>query len=216
MTAILLAHFFDFQTLLPNLMATHGFLVYLLLFGIIFAETGLVVTPFLPGDSILFLAGSLAALSGGLHLWLLLPTLMLAALLGDFTNFEIGKRFGHYLAASDKFKKLIKPSYLEKSETFFEKHGDFAIVIGRFTPIIRTIIPFTAGIGKMPYVKFARFNILGGVIWILVAVLSGFAFGNIPFVTAHFEIIMIAIVLISLIPAGIAWLKSKKDVAEKA
>jgi membrane-associated protein len=191
-------------------MSTHLILVYILLFGLIFAETGFVITPFLPGDSILFLAGSLAALHGMINLWILIPLLILAALLGDFVNFEIGKRFGKFLSESEKFKKFVKPENIKQSEEFFDKHGDMAIILGRFAPIVRTIIPFTAGISEMKYSKFIRYNIIGGVIWILIAVLSGFFFGNIPFVKKHFELIMIGIIFISLLPALITWLNSRK------
>ena len=192
------------SSLLPQLIASYGNFIYLGLFALIFVETGLVVMPFLPGDSLLFLCGSIAALSGhDLNIWLLLALLAIAAILGDSVNFEIGEHFGTRIATSPRLRRFITPEYLVQSERFFQKHGKIAILLGRFVPIIRTFIPFTAGVSQMRYRDFIMYNILGGCTWVAVALGSGYLFGNIPLIKAHFELIMIAIVLISLIPAVI-------------
>ncbi|KRO28292.1 DedA protein (DSG-1 protein) [Lactiplantibacillus fabifermentans DSM 21115] len=196
--------------MLPQLIAAYGNWIYAGLFLLIFVETGLVVFPFLPGDSILFLCGSLAALANhSLQLTILLPLLAVAAVLGDLVNFEIGKRFGTHVLNSKRLSRFIKPEYLQESQAFFDRHGSLAIFLGRFVPIIRTLVPFTAGMSAMHYPTFARYNIIGGITWILVAVLAGFFFGNIGFVQQHFELIMLAIVFISLIPVGITFLKRR-------
>jgi membrane-associated protein len=206
----LIATVFHFNTLIPQLMQTHGLLVYVVLFLLVFAETGLVVLPFLPGDSLLFLAGSLATgLTAGLNIWVLLGILVTAAVLGDFLNFELGKHFGKFALRNKRLSKIIKPKYVEQSEKFFTKHGNFAIVMGRFTPIIRTVIPFTAGLGKMNYPTFAKFNAIGGVVWVIVGLGGGYLFGSIPFVQGHFELIMLGIVMISVLPMLFTYLKSR-------
>ncbi|MFC6314280.1 VTT domain-containing protein [Lapidilactobacillus achengensis] len=200
----------DLNQLLPQLIGQYGNLIYLGLFIVIFIETGVVVLPFLPGDSLLFLCGSLAALDGQpLNIEILLILLSIAAVIGDSLNFEIGKHLGQHLTHSEKMQRWIKPEYLARSQGFFEKHGKAAIFLGRFMPIIRTFIPFTAGISQMPYRSFITYNILGGISWVLLAVGSGYLFGNIAFVKNHFELIMVAIILISLLPALIMALKKK-------
>lgn len=192
---------------LPQLISQFGGWLYLGLFGLIFVETGMVILPFMPGDSLLFLCGSLAALAqGGLNLWLLIALLSGAAIAGDAVNFEIGEHFGPWLTHRSRLKGLIKPDYLARSQRFFQTHGKAAIFMGRFVPIIRTFIPFTAGISEMRYRDFATFNVIGGLSWVLIVLGSGYFFGNIALVKAHFELIMLAIVAISLLPAGIlAW-----------
>jgi len=206
------ALFFHLNTVLPQLIASFGIWIYVVLFLIIFIETGLVIFPFLPGDSILFLCGSLAAMAAqSLNFWALLITLMIAAILGDLCNFEIGKRFGHHVLHSERLKRFIKPQYVEESQAFFDRHGSLAIFLGRFVPIIRTLVPFTAGMSSMHYPTFARYNILGGITWILVTLGAGFLFGNISFVQQHFELIMLAIVFISLIPVGIGVLNRRRS-----
>ncbi len=207
-----LAMFFHLNTVLPQLIASFGNWIYLGLFLLIFVETGLVIFPFLPGDSILFLCGSLAAMAGpSLNIWLLAVILTIAAILGDLCNFEIGKRFGTYVLSSNRLKRFIKPKYVHESQAFFDKHGSLAIFLGRFVPIIRTLVPFTAGMSAMHYPTFARYNILGGISWIAVTLGAGFLFGNINFVQQHFELIMLAIVFISLIPVGISLLNRRKS-----
>lgn len=200
----------NLSQLVPQLIAQFGQLIYLGLFVVILIETGVVILPFLPGDSLLFLCGSLAAMSGhGLNVWLLLGLLSVAAALGDAMNFEIGQHFGQYLAASPRWQRVIKPSYMARSAQFFAKHGKVAIFLGRFMPIIRTFVPFTAGISRMRYRDFALYNILGAVSWVAVAVGTGFFFGNIAVVKAHFELIMVAIIVISLLPAAIMAIRQR-------
>lgn len=202
--------FLNINHLLPILISQYGSLVYLGLFMIIFIETGLVFFPFLPGDSLLFLSGSIAALTDhSLNVFILLILLGIAAVIGDTVNFEIGKRFGNYLTTNEKWRRRIKPSHLQQAKDFFEKHGSSAIFLGRFVPIVRTLVPFVAGSSEMKYRQFISFNLLGGFSWVLIAVLSGYFFGNIPFVQSHFELIMVAIVLISLIPVMIISLRNK-------
>ncbi|KRK97810.1 hypothetical protein FD04_GL000781 [Secundilactobacillus odoratitofui DSM 19909 = JCM 15043] len=209
MITSLLVAFLNLNHLLPLLIGQYGSLVYLVLFLVIFIETGVVVLPFLPGDSLLFLSGSLAALSGTtLNPLLLIIILSIAAILGDTVNFEIGKHFGHHLT-SPRFQRWIKPKYLHDTERFFTKHGNAAVFLGRFMPLIRTFIPFTAGISKMAYHRFILYNVLGGLSWVSVTVLAGFFLGNIAIVKAHFELIMLAIVAISLLPAMLMALRRK-------
>lgn len=192
----------NMNSLLPQLINSYGNIVYLGLFALIFVETGIVIMPWLPGDSLLFLCGSLAALaSGSLNIWWLLMLLIIAAILGDSLNFEIGEHFGARIAASPRIQQFIKPKYLARSAQFFARHGKAAIFLGRFIPIIRTFIPFTAGISQMHYRDFITHNILGGCTWVAIGLGSGYFFGNIPLIKTHFELIMIAIVFISLLPA---------------
>ncbi|KRM75234.1 VTT domain-containing protein [Secundilactobacillus collinoides] len=211
MITALLASILNMHHLLPMLISQYGAWVYLGLFAVIFIETGLVVFPFLPGDSLLFLSGSLAAMATHpLNHLVLIGLLSIAAIVGDSLNFKIGQRFGHRLS-SPKWQRWIKPQHLAAAQHFFEKHGNSAIFLGRFMPIIRTLIPFTAGISKMPYHKFILYNVMGGVAWVSIAILSGYFFGNIPVVQAHFELIMIAIVVVSILPAVIMTLvKNRK------
>ncbi|MFD0896578.1 VTT domain-containing protein [Loigolactobacillus binensis] len=211
MVTAAIASILNLNHLLPLLIAQYGWLVYAGLFIVIFIETGVVVFPFLPGDSLLFLCGSLAAVSSqSLNPLVLLVLLSLAAIAGDSVNFEIGQHLGHYLT-KPKWQRWLKPKYLHEAEHFFTRHGSSAIFLGRFMPVIRTFIPFTAGVSKMPYRKFILFNVLGGVAWVSVAVLAGYFFGNIALVKAHFELIMVAIILISLLPAAVMALKRKQD-----
>ncbi|MDV0430759.1 VTT domain-containing protein [Lactiplantibacillus sp. DA1] len=201
---------FHLNTVLPQLINSMGQWIYGGLFLIIFIETGLVIFPFLPGDSILFLCGSLAALpTHPLNFWVLTSTLIAAAVLGDSCNFEIGKRFGTHVLSSPRLSRWIKPKYLQESQTFFARHGSLAIFLGRFVPIIRTLIPFTAGISAMHYPTFVRYNLLGGIAWISIAIGTGFLFGNISIVQQNFELMMLLIVIISLAPVGIGLLKRR-------
>jgi Uncharacterized membrane-associated protein len=201
-------------TLLPHLISQFGSLVYVGLFALIFIETGVVVLPFLPGDSILFLCGSLAALSThSLNIGILILTLGLAAILGDSLNFEIGKHFGKKLFQHRLLSRFIKPEYLTRSEKFYQKHGKSAIFLGRFIPIIRTFTPFTAGMSNMRHRDFIIYNVLGAVSWILITLGSGFLLGNNVIVKAHFELIMLAVVGISMIPAAISVLRHRGGAA---
>ncbi|MCL2858898.1 MAG: VTT domain-containing protein [Streptococcaceae bacterium] len=182
--------------------------IYIVLGIIIFVETGLVIFPFLPGDSILFFVGSLAAMSNGkLSIWGLIISMGAIAFLANLLNYEIGRRFGDSIPNHPKLSRFLKPEYMEEAHQFFEKWGAWAIFLGRFMPIIRTIVPFTAGAGKMPYKKFVLFNFLGGFTWVAVALGAGYFFGGIPFIKKNFEVVMIAIVIISLLPAIIGVVK---------
>jgi len=193
---------------LVELLTNYGFWVYLILFVIVFAETGLVVTPFLPGDSLLFAAGALAAVdtSGTLSAPLLSLTLIIAAVAGNTTNYHIGRWIGP-AAFSGKFR-FLKVEYLRRTEAFFLKYGSVAIVSSRFVPILRTCAPFVAGIGRMPYARFQASNIFGGAAWVLLMTWAGFFFGNIPFVKQNFGLVTIGIIVVSLIP--VAWVALKK------
>ena len=186
---------------LPVFISDHGNMVYLLLFMIIFIETGLVVMPFLPGDSLLFVAGSLAAI-GTLNIFYLLGLLIVAAILGDNINYWIGRFFGARITSWTLFgKRLVREKDLAKTYGYFEKYGVRTIIIARFVPIVRTITPFVAGIGKMDYrKKFLPFDIMGGVLWISLLLLAGFALGQHPFVQEHYEIVILGIVFISVLP----------------
>jgi len=193
---------------LVELLRDYGFWVYLILFAIVFAETGLVVTPFLPGDSLLFAAGALAAVdtSGTLSAPLLSLTLVIAAVAGNTTNYHIGRWVGP-AAFSGKIR-FLKVEYLQRTEAFFLKHGSMTIVLSRFVPILRTCAPFVAGIGRMPYARFQAYNIGGGLAWVLLLTWAGYFFGNIPFVKENFGLVTIGIIVVSLVP--VAWVALKK------
>lgn len=180
-----------------QLIAAYGPLTYAILFLIIFVETGLVVTPFLPGDSLLFAAGAFAAL-GSLNVWGLLGLLMAAAILGDTVNYWIGHFFGEKLIANPRIP--IKKEHVAKTQEFFRKHGGKTIILARFVPIVRTFAPFVAGIGKMSYGRFISFNVIGGVGWVALFVLVGYFFGNIPQVRHNFSLVIMAIILLSVAP----------------
>jgi membrane-associated protein len=179
--------------------------LYGVLFLIVFCETGLVITPFLPGDSLLFAIGALTAIDGsGLDLVLSIGTLCVAAILGDTVNYKIGSVIGDR-AFSGQYK-LINPKHLERTKDFYERYGGRAIVLARFAPILRTFAPFVAGVGKMQYSRFLGFNVGGGVIWVTAFIVAGHQFGNMPAVKKQFHLVIIAIVVISLIPAAVeAW-----------
>lgn len=208
---MLLASLFHINLLLPQLMASFGHWIYIGLFALIFIETGLVVFPFLPGDSMLFLSGSLAAMVGsGLNISLLVVMLILAAILGDGCNFELGKRYGYRLTNSRYLKRVFKPARLAAAQQFFEKHGSAAIFLGRFVPVVRTLVPFTAGMTGMSYRKFAIFNCVGAVSWILVTLGTGYLFGNISMLQQHFELMMMTVVGLSFIPMVVKFLKMRR------
>lgn len=200
-----------FDRYIPVIMDNYGVLIYVLLFLIIFCETGLVVTPFLPGDSIIFACGALAAVSG-MNILVLIVIFFSAAILGDGTNYLIGKKLGERLVNSNS--RFIKKSYIDKAQSFYEKYGSKAIVLARFVPIVRTFAPFVAGIGKMCYKKFGVFNIIGGTIWVSLFLSLGFFFGNIPVIKNNFSLVTIGIILISLLPVLVEVIKhmnSAKD-----
>jgi membrane-associated protein len=193
---------------LVELLRDYHFWVYLILFAIVFAETGFVVTPFLPGDSLLFAAGALAAVdsSGTLTPALLSLTLVVAAIAGNTTNYHIGRWIGPP-AFSGKYR-FLKVDYLKRTESFFEKHGSMTIVLSRFAPIIRTCAPFVAGVARMPYARFQAYNVAGGLAWVLSFTWAGYFFGNIPFIKDNFGLVTIGIVVVSLIP--VAWVALRK------
>jgi len=196
------------DTHLNALIQQYGFWTYILLWVVIFLETGLVVTPFLPGDSLLFAAGTFAA-SGSLNVVVLFVALSLAAVLGDTVNYWIGKIIGPKVFTKDE-SRFFKKEYLERTHNFYEKYGPETIIIARFVPIIRTFAPFVAGIGRMSYGKFLSYNVIGGIGWVAVFVFGGFFFGNIPFVRKNFSLVVIAIILISLVPAVVEFVKHRR------
>ena len=175
----------------------YGFFVYAITFIVIFVETGLVIMPFLPGDTLLFVAGTFASL-GSLNIFILLIILSLAAILGDSINYLIGNKLGR--KAFDSEGRFFNKKYLIATEEFYEKHGNKTIIIARFIPVIRTFAPFVAGIGKMKYPRFLAYNIIGGIAWVFIFVLGGYFFGNIPFVKENFGLVVLAIIFISLLP----------------
>ena len=182
---------------------------YLILFLIIFAETGLVVTPFLPGDSLLFAAGAiLAKPETDLHILVMAIVLIFAAILGDLVNYHVGKYVGP-VAFSGKYK-LLKKEYLERTQLFYIKHGGKTIIYARFIPIVRTFAPFVAGVGTMPYAKFASFNIVGGVLWVSSFLFLGYYFGGLPLIKDNFTYVIFAIIILSVLPPLIELLKGKK------
>lgn len=192
---------------LDELVAQFGPWLYVILFLIIFCETGLVVTPFLPGDSLLFAVGALAARPDGLNIWILLPTLIIAAILGDSVNYWIGKVFGNKLP--QKFPRLIKPQHLQKTHDFYERYGGKTIIIARFVPIVRTFAPFVAGIGKMTYSRFMTFNVAGALLWIGLLLPAGYLVGNSEIVKKNFSIVVLLIIFLSILPAVIEFFRER-------
>lgn len=193
---------------LAEIIQSYGTWTYLILFLIIFCETGLVVTPFLPGDSILFVIGALGA-TGALDLKLAVVLLIIAAIVGNTINYFIGKMIGYRILENSKLpfiNRIIKKEYIEKTNAFYEKHGGKAILLSRFLPILRTFAPFVAGIGKMNFAKFTMYNALGAIAWILIFMMGGYFFGNIPAVKNNFTIVILGIILVSLLPAIITGL----------
>lgn len=200
--------FLHIDKYLGEIISSYGSIVYSLLFLIIFIETGLIIIPFLPGDSLLFVAGAFSAI-GLLNLPILIITLSIAAILGDSINYWIGNRFGRKLFTKEK-SKIFNKNYLIKTEKFYEKYGSKTIVISRFIPIIRTFAPFVAGMGNMKYKKFLFYNIIGGISWILIFVLGGYYFGNIPIVKQNFSLVILLIIIISIIPVIIELINNRK------
>jgi len=194
---------------LQQLVNDYGSWIYAILFVIVFCETGLVVLPFLPGDSMLFAAGTIAAV-GDMNIFMLIGLLIIAAILGDFVNFEIGKHFGQKLFANPN-SKIFKQSYLEKTHNYYEKYGGRTIIIARFIPIVRTFAPFVAGMGRMHYGEFIRYNIIGAVAWVVIFTLLGYFFGQLPFVKEHFSWIMIGIIVFSVLPMIIEIIRHRMD-----
>jgi len=197
------------ENFVSSISAHYGAWTYLILFVIIFCETGLVVTPFLPGDSLLFVLGAMAAV-GDLQLTALILGLSLAAIGGNMLNYMIGVFLSNRVM-NDQAIPFVKQAHIRRTHEFFERYGAKTIVITRFVPILRTFAPFMAGVGGMPYGQFTIYNIVGGTAWVLVGILSGFFFGTLPFVRKNFSLVILAIVFISLIPAGMEFIKHKKS-----
>ena len=185
-----------------------GIWCYLIFFVIIFAETGLVVTPFLPGDSLLFALGTLAA-GGSLDVWWLFVILSAAAVLGDSANYAIGKYLGSIIL-KHQGKWFLKKEHIDRTHQFYEKYGAKTIVLARFVPIVRTFAPFIAGVGKMTYLRFFSYNVIGGLLWITLFVFGGFFFGNIPVIKRNFTFVIFAIIIISILPAVIEVIREKR------
>ena len=192
----------------------YGSLTYLIVFLIIFAETGLVVTPFLPGDSLLFALGAVAA-GGSLKAGWLFILLSLAAILGNTVNYWVGCLLAPKVLRNEKIH-FIKPEHLQRTHQFFEKYGGKTIIITRFVPIIRTFAPFLAGVGNMTYRRFAFYNLAGALLWVGIGIYSGYFFGNLPFVKKNFSVVVLAIIVVSLIPAVIEFLQHRKPVKKSA
>jgi len=192
---------------LSELIQNYGLWTYLIMFIIIFLETGLVVTPFLPGDSLLFAAGTFAAL-GALDMMWLFVILTSAAIAGDTVNYWIGSYVGPKVFHKEKVRFLNR-EYLDRTHQFYEKYGGKTIIIARFIPIIRTFAPFVAGIGSMTYWRFISYNVIGGVAWILICTLAGYLFGNLPIVRENFSLVILAIIIISILPGVIEYMRHR-------
>ena len=188
---------------------------YLILCIIIFCETGLVATPILPGDSLLFAAGAITAKTGILNIWVLIPLLFLSAIAGDNCNYFIGKFVGHKLFEMKGLKKILKKKYLERTHVFYEIHGGKTIILARFIPIIRTFAPFVAGVGEMKYLRYILFCVIGGAAWVTGLTLAGFYFGNLEFVKKNFELVIFAIIIISMIPVIVQFFKIRSEPGKK-
>ena len=193
---------------LTELSAQYGVWIYAILFVIVFCETGLVITPFLPGDSLLFAAGSIAAL-GSMNIHTMALLLMLAAILGDAVNFAIGKYLGERLFANPD-SRIFRRSYLQRTEAFYAKHGGKTIILARFVPIVRTFAPFVAGMGHMSYGRFFHFNVIGGIAWVALFSYAGFWFGQQPIVKENLTLILLAIIIISVLPAIIEIIRARR------
>jgi len=194
---------------LATFVAEHGAWVYALLFVIVFCETGLVVTPFLPGDSLLFVSGTIAA-AGGMDIVALMATLAAAALLGDNVNYWIGRWIGPRVFQYGR-SRWFNPQHLQRTHAFYERHGGKTIVIGRFLPVVRTYVPFVAGVGAMPYLRYLAFCVLGALVWVGLICLAGFFFGNLPFVKNNLTLVILAIIALSISPGLVAWLKARRE-----
>jgi len=196
---------------LNSMITEYGVWTYLILFIIVFCETGLVVTPFLPGDSLLFAAGAFAG-KGSLDLSALIPLLCVAGILGDALNYSIGKYLGPRVLKREKW--FLKKEYLDKTQSFYERYGTKTIVIARFVPIVRTFAPFLAGVGQMNYSRFGIYNIFGAILWVGLFCVAGFWFGNIPVVRKNFTLVILAIIVVSILPAIIEAIRARKTPAK--
>ncbi|MGL5122280.1 MAG: DedA family protein, partial [Plesiomonas shigelloides] len=208
----LLQTMFDFilhiDVHLAAMIATYGIWIYAILFLIVFCETGLVVTPFLPGDSLLFVAGTLAA-TGQMNPHTLVALLIVAAILGDAVNYSIGRLFGQRLFSNPQ-SRIFRQAYLERTHAFYERHGGKTIILARFVPIVRTFAPFVAGMGKMSYRHFALFNVTGGIVWVTAFVYAGYWFGNMPVVKQNLELLILGIIFVSVLPGLIEYWRQRR------
>lgn len=193
---------------LAQIIAQYGAWTLAILFAIIFMETGVVVTPFLPGDSLIFAAATFAA-RGALDIWALFILLAVAAVAGDTVNYWIGHRIGEKAFTGEI--KWIKKEYMERTQAFFEKHGGKTIFLARFVPIVRTFAPFVAGVSRMPYGYFIRWNVIGGITWVAIFCFLGYFFGNLPFVQEHFELVIVAILVVSVVPIIFEFVKARLE-----
>jgi membrane-associated protein len=204
---------------LVDLVDMYGVWIYAILFAIVFAETGLVVTPFLPGDSLLFAAGAIAA-SGALDARIAIVLLAIAAIAGDAVNYSIGRSAGHriiQLARTDpRWARWVNPAYIERAHAFFERHGGKAIVLARFVPIVRTFVPFVAGVAEMSYRTFALYNVTGGIGWVVICIGAGYLFGNVPVVRENFSLVALGIVIVSLLPMVFEYVRYRRESSPQA
>ena len=211
--AYLIDLFLHLDVHLATFVAQYGVMVYAMLFAIIFIETGLVIWPFLPGDSLLFTAGALSA-TGMLDIRLVVPLLIVAAIAGDAVNYAIGRNIGpRVFSAEDNqglFHRLLNRQHLQKAHDFFEKHGGMAVVSGRFVPIVRTFVPFVAGAASMTAATFVFYNIIGAVIWVGVCAGAGYLFGNVPIIKENFSLVAIGIVIVSVLPMVIEFIRHRR------
>ncbi|WJN59969.1 DedA family protein [Pseudomonas sp. SO81] len=197
---------------LAELTAAYGPWIYGILFLIIFCETGLVVTPFLPGDSLLFVAGAIAT-QDAMNVHIMVPLLIVAAVLGDAVNYSIGRFFGAKLFANPD-SKIFRRRYLEVTEAFYDKHGGKTIILARFVPIVRTFAPFVAGMGHMPYRRFALYNVIGAVVWVTLFSYAGYFFGNLPVVQSNLHYLIVAIIFVSILPGVIEIIRHRRAAAK--
>jgi membrane-associated protein len=193
---------------LQALVAAYGAWIYLILFLIVFCETGLVVTPFLPGDSLLFVAGAIAA-AGGMNIHLLVVLLIIAAILGDAVNYSVGHYIGPRVL-KDRNSRWLNPKHLERAHAFYEHHGGKTIIIARFVPIVRTYAPFVAGAASMPYPRFALYNVTGAIVWVVSLGYAGYFFGNIPLIKDNLTVVIIAIIILSILPGVFEYLRHRR------
>jgi membrane-associated protein len=218
MITTLLYSLFALDQTLATLAAQHAGLMFAALFIVIFAETGFVIFPLLPGDSLLFVAGTVVAASG-VNVHLLVITLFIAAVLGDSLNYGVGRYIGpkvFHRPQDSVLGRWLKPEYLQRTHRFYEKYGGFTIVIGRFVPVVRTFAPFLAGVGCMAYHTFLAYNLIGGAVWVSMLVYAGYLFGNIPWVKDNLAYIVIAIVVVSLVPMFVQWLRERRARAKES
>jgi membrane-associated protein len=205
--------FLHLDVRLAEFVAQYGVWVYAMLFAIIFIETGLIIWPFLPGDSLLFAAGALAA-TGALNVWIVMPLLIGAAIAGDAVNYSVGRFAGPKVFSADDYQgvlhRVLNRDHLDKAHAFFEKHGGMAVVSGRFVPIVRTFVPFVAGAASMTASTFVFFNVIGGILWVVVCAGAGYLFGNIPVVKDNFSLVAIGIVFVSLLPMVFEIIKARR------